>query len=929
MAKYDFYQPPYEDINELNVKNTLERDIAYNKNTIAEIDERIANLEVRYRKAELDGNPRAGDIGRTILAQEEYKIRRQRQVDGATRDLRTVTERELPQQPDTGDISSGAVVDEESLARKEGAGTQTPLPEPLDTPSDEAIVDSNADQTTVTTPFVEEDPISETNLLDPTKTDDQGKVAPTVNRQLGEGVEYQQNFIKPFSPSLNPTTKYAQLTYNIGLYLATPEQYRRILGTKNKTTQGLQKILQSGGNHVSEQAIFPDLFIDDLELNGLMPEANGSPHNVLNMNFKIIEPMGYTFLRKLRKLCEDNGMQEFSKQHYIMVIKYKGFDENGKSVSDEMDDRLTKFIPFIFQQITSRVATGAITYDCRALALNHEAGLSAKRATIPFNVEVLGQTLNDLFNATSDATTKPGVSTSQTTAISSSLLGEQRFETTVTPGILTNSAGTPAMSKGIVSELNKQSEKLVKDGSYAVADKYKVTFKGGIGKHKVTASVQENHVKKRTPMSAPSAKNANAIANNTAVDKTRQTQSIPAGQQMNQLIDILVRSSEYITKQQKIKLDQNGKQVKGNVNAKFTQWFHIGVNATPLGWDNKRGDYAYEIEYIVSPRYQTTVHSPYFADGEFRGVQKSYSYWFTGENTEVLDYSQAINSTYYVAMDGKTEQPEQETGADKDLIKPKAFINSQTSGLGQEGNASSPAQQAADVLYSTIDFTTFEMTILGDPDYVMQSDVFYDSGDQFEPFLDDGSINYDSQEVLVGLKFRTMEDYDGVTGGAELLDPLFTDGTNDTQSLIYKLTHVNSYFGGGKMTQTLKGVLREFPKKTTDTGREQVTQQSTVTKKRKSNGNSVPGQRAVTDSLMVSPNFSPISVRGNQVPGDRAATSGSSIGPDFAPISVAQNGQGQFDTAGPLKGPDFTPISVAQNGQGQFDSEGNLIGPGL
>ena len=52
MAKaYENYQPPYDDINELNVKNTLERDIAYTKDEIVEIDERIARLEVRQREA--------------------------------------------------------------------------------------------------------------------------------------------------------------------------------------------------------------------------------------------------------------------------------------------------------------------------------------------------------------------------------------------------------------------------------------------------------------------------------------------------------------------------------------------------------------------------------------------------------------------------------------------------------------------------------------------------------------------------------------------------------------------------------------------------------------------------------------------------------------------------------------------------------------
>lgn len=801
--------------------------------------------------------------------------------------------------------SAGAVVDNDALARADGAGTQTPYPSHLSssTVQGQRVTQSNADAIP-TSPFgtTSTAPVTPDILIGGTVSQDDASDIQddTFVTSATGGVKTAKAFYEQFSASDNPTNKYAQLTYNIGLYLQTPEQYKELLVQQTKTTRGLKKILQSGGNSSTDDVIFPDLYIDDLELQGLFAEANQSPHNVMQINFNIVEPMGYTFFKKLKQLCADNGMTEFSKQHYLLVIKYKGFDENGKQVSDDDDERLSKFIPFVFQRITSRVATGAITYSCQALAINHEIALSAKRATIPFNVELLGQTLSDIFNATAEVAEKPAESTSQTTATSP--FGTT--ETTVTPGILKSQGGTPQQSKGIIDALNKQQKKLATEQGYKYADRYKVTFKGDIGKQKIISSDALLTVKKSKPMNASARAAAQSLlSQNLSLDKSRQIYSIPAGTGIHQVLDIMIRSSEYITKQQTHIIDPKTGKVKPNpAQNEFLQWYHIGVRVLPIAYDDKRGDYAYEIEYIVSPKQILDTYSPYFPKAKLRGVHKSYNYWFTGENTEILNYEQDLNTSFYVAMDGRIPQQEQKTTEDSQRVTTKAHVNmSGSTGLGQPGDNASPAEQAANVIYSTVDFATFNMEVIGDPDYVQQNDILYTSGDTFEAFMPDGSINYDSQEVLVEVKFKTMEDYKE-DGSADLIEPLFTDGNKTNKGLVYKLTHVTSLFSKGKMTQNLRGILREFDDKdneNSDTGREE---QAFVGPTR--GGMNMPGARAVTGSNKIAPDFTPISVSGNRVPGDNAITSGSDISPDFTPIGTAQNGQGQYDTAGPI-GPNF------------------------
>ena len=785
-------------------------------------------------------------------------------------------------------VSAGEIVDNDALARADGAGTQTPFPSHLDsTTAGETVIESNADSIQ-TSPFgtIGADTVTPSILLGgPAPQDDASDTQDdTFTTSANGGVQTAKAFYSPFEPSDNPINKYAQMTYNIGLYLQTPEQYRELITNQNKVTQGLKKILESGGSNAAEDTIFPDLFIDELEINGLFAEGNSSPHNATTMSFKIIEPMGYTFFQKLRKLCFSNGMKNFEKQHYLMVIKYKGYDENGNQLTADEDDRLSKFIPFVFSTITTRVQTGAVTYDCQAVAINHEVGLSSKRATIPFNVEILGQTLGDMFNATSDAGRGSRVTpatTSQTTAVSSSLLGEQRFETTFTPGLL-KALGGVKQSKGIVDALNKLQLKLAKEAGYEHADQYKVTFTGGIGSQKIISSDALQSVKDSKPMSpSVSASAQSLLDSNLSYDKTRQIYSIPAGTMMQQVLDIMVRSSEYITKQQTHIIDPKTNKVKPNpAQNKFLQWYHISVKALPIAWDNKRGDYAYEIEYIVSPRQVIDTYSPYFPKAKIRGVHKSYNYWFTGENTEVLGYEQDINSTFFVAMDGSIPQEKQDTTEDSQRITTKGYVNmSDTGNKGQPGNNASPAEQAANVLYSTVDFATFSMDIVGDPDYVQQNDILYNSGDNFEPFMPDGSINYDSQEVLIEVNFKSMEDYNE-DGTAQLIEPTFTDGTKETKGLIYKLTEIISFFKNGKMTQSIKGILREFDQ---DSNQEQV--DDGRENQQTPNPNAVPGQSAVTefDGRLIGPNLGQV-------------------------IGQAQNGQGQFDTAGPI-GPNLGQVN--------------------
>ena len=79
-----------------------------------------------------------------------------------------------------------------------------------------------------------------------------------------------------------------------------------------------------------------------------------------------------------------------------------------------------------------------------------------------------------------------------------------------------------------------------------------------------------------------------------------------------------------------------------------------------------------------------------------------------------------------------------------------------------------------------------------------------------EGFLPDGTINFDSQQVLFAIEWQRPQDYNLNTGLADPYD------TGDTQrkpvnSYVYLATKCVSEFRQGKFEQTIDGILYYYP----------------------------------------------------------------------------------------------------------------------
>ena len=386
---------------------------------------------------------------------------------------------------------------------------------------------------------------------------------------------------------------------------------------------------------------------------------------------------------------------------------------------------------------------------------------------------------------------------------------------------------------GLCDALNAYEKSLVKAGTVEYANQYAIEFAPaslassgivlpGTSDKKSAPSQQTNTAKDKVD---PNTNTFNSKGKNIAVSQ---------GTQIIQFIELTMRNSRYITDQLNVTQDQvtgNSIPSTSTTTNKTTTWFKITVNAVPSSpkIDKKRNDYAYKITYTISTYALNDAQSQYFPEAQFRGVQKVYNYWFTGQNTQVLGYEQNYNNQYINVLSSKTRTQGKQTignqlansvgygiGLPKNVPSPRSAQSDQQA----ENGANNPASTLADYLYSFDDQSEITLQIIGDPAWLVQGEPKGITGSAFEfgPFYSDGTVNPEVQQVVFAVNWNAPSDYSNGTSGPYSGTGLMEVNASSTQgnnnnlansptqaSAAYTATQVKSTFSKGKFTQELKG----------------------------------------------------------------------------------------------------------------------------
>ena len=365
--------------------------------------------------------------------------------------------------------------------------------------------------------------------------------------------------------------------------------------------------------------------------------------------------------------------------------------------------------------------------------------------------------------------------------------------------------GSNSLFTGLCDALNQHQQSLVQDGTYEVADEYVIQFApAALGDATVTPPGAI--VYGGTANQDPNTASAKLDPKTDAVNTNSQTWQVLAGTQIVQFIDQVMRGSSYIRDQQKAQIDADGKQVKSNPNSDITAWYKISVQATQLKYDNKRRSNAYRMTYVINTYAINQMGSPYFNDSKYRGAHKAYSYWFTGANTQVLNYEQEYNAAYYTTLTNDAGALVSAPPTGQDQFSKTFMATSEVRGQGQPGYVNNPADSAAAFLYSVMDFQTVRLKIVGDPAWLQQGEIAVGVNAptfNFTPFNTDGTINFDSSEVVFTLSFNRPTDYNFNTGVMDV------NATNKIpqQNFAYMANSCKNTFSKGQFTQELIGSL--------------------------------------------------------------------------------------------------------------------------
>lgn len=610
---------------------------------------------------------------------------------------------------------------------------------------------------------------------------------------------------------------YANYTYRLAIWAIPKETMNQIYNRQIKPGGGSAilnggecVIADSGINEGSRSPDFPtDMGIDNLEIEtitGAGGRTRGT--DVISMKFDIIEPYTVALFARMRKLNNRlNGAKAgWNTMFFVMEISFYGYDNNGYPTNKI--PKCTRYIPFTFIDMKMKVSSTGATYSCKAIPTN-SLGLTILDNSIPFNVELQGTTIKDLFDAT---TAKYGTGAES----------ERESEKSVNYSDKAAAAAPQTVTKGLRVALNASEKELTEKKNKAATpgyeNFYEFEFDSALGDAKIT----DPKDMKQQSMAMSSGKGEDQkkdwLAGRTGkltVDLNKNVFKANAGTKITDLINSTLTVSKYMTDQYKPE--------GGDSSTPINMWKIIPT--VKFGEiDPATNYYQRTIKFTVIPYAIKGQDDPNFGTqvpGQ-NEVVKSYYYIFTGKNKDVISVDLDYKMSFYEVRNGTPDNyvnkandspgntTEEVSGPNKPNttggFKPRyhfarGLANRQNSGSTTQDYSSIGVQNLMEkVMDNAVDLMSLNIEINGDPAWISQDYALYGTNVDTSPTLADGSINLAKEAYFDFFFFSPTSDYDD-SSGIFSLDGDYTDFSGR-----YKVISVKSKFAGGKFTQNLKNI---------------------------------------------------------------------------------------------------------------------------
>jgi hypothetical protein len=664
---------------------------------------------------------------------------------------------------------------------------------------------------------------------------------PTIRKETSD-------LLVPGKRLFNPLGKFASYNYQISLYMITPDAYdafiqsgrRRINAfseslpnrgidpiTGKRTGGGALLVAQSGGinNKIDNRApgFTNDFGIDNLSIkNFLSGPSTGSSSNVTEVTFSITEPYGFSFLTKLRRAADaiekyvnsglsvgsslrtGEGPENPAKQFFILGIRFYGYDIAGNpmtgsekfggsildptnrtvGINSPQNAVFETFYDIAITSIKFKIDGNSVTYNCEARAMPPKEALGARLGAIKKNTNVTGKTVGDVLRS-----------------LMENLTNEQQADTKKTP---------PARQ-----EANTYAIKFIGDADQI--DMAEIATPEDINKYKYPGSTAKSQQESNPGLEVIS-----------TPDKDKRSYSLPPMpiiQAINQVIsqstflrDALQLVYTTATEPDFAKKVRNANRPNSKAAMK---WYTCNPVLSNARWDKILGSWTYDITYQIQI-YLTPVIDSAFANpgSRYYGPHKRYKYWYTGENSEIIGYTQQLDTAYYnIVLGGPpnisptvTASGQVDPGANQ-FSTPRDpqgvdHTNAKQGLLGSQATATPGSVMTS--LYDPKQTASATINILGDPDFLMQDTTYSEESQIYNRFYgtDGFTVDPNGGQVFVEIDFNEPVDYSAGTGLMNINESiLFWKYPESLSKLIqgicYQVVDVKSTFNSGKFEQTL------------------------------------------------------------------------------------------------------------------------------
>ena len=662
---------------------------------------------------------------------------------------------------------------------------------------------------------------------------------------------------KPGRRLKNPLGEFASYTYQLSLYMITPDAYdafvtsgRTKIDVFSEATAGIEGaggaflIAQSGGINNKNSKRAPgfefDYYIDNLELSSVVSgKSSGSATNITGAKFKIIEPYGFSFVTNLKKASDQLAAyskgtafpQNATKQFFILGIRFFGYDSNGQLASG---DTMVNNSPLDPNSVDG--ALFQTFYDIAITSINFKID---GKATI-YNCEAVALAPSKAFSVT-------------------------KGKTHVPISITANTVGK-ALDQ-LMEQLNKVQSDWKKSGTIGEVINYSIDWSApGASDIKNSAIVSPADLDKTkwAGSGAKTTEKASAAKETTAKPgpdfrTVKFKEDTPILEVINQVIaqSMYLENALKVVNTTALESDPKSKSsdsVKPKTN-KTISWYNCSTVISNAKWDTKIADWAYDITYRIQKYETPAVNSAYANPGKnYYGPHKRYSYWYTGQNSEVLQYEQTLDNAYFAsiaqpldtdaASDGGSNPAGAETkpaagtsgnatNGPTDVPRAPGIRTSQPR-IGSTGDRMEAPNNYLTSLYDPASFAQAKIKIMGDPDFLVQESESKEAQIYNKYYGTDGfTINPNGGQVFIEIDFKEAVDY-GTWTGADETNGLTSGGTlkiNDSilfwkypkklddiiEGVCYNVLELTSYFSNGSFTQSIEAAIQDFGQEGSDT----------------------------------------------------------------------------------------------------------------